>query len=189
MVTFTLSSCTGKAPLTMSLPVHGRVVADRLVPRIEIHVPGDAPDRKLAALTTAGIGGAARAVVRTLAEVTLTINDEASTASKLAPVICVSAWRSSLFQRSSGAPLRYQEEPLSASIMPYFLRARRITWLAAEYLEISKSARRRKRWPMGGYWAPVRDDASCLAGQINTFRVCGTVKRMACRISPANTSS
>ena len=75
----------------------------------------------------------------------------ASTASKFEPKIVVSLWRSSLFQASLGAPEMYQEEPLSASIMPYCLSAVKITWLAGEKPEMSKLAFRRKRAPMGGY--------------------------------------
>src|SRR5581483_4209082 len=54
---------------------------------------------------------------------------------------------------------------------------------------MSKLAFSRKRAPMGGYCAPVREDASWRAGQTYEFCVCGTVKRIACRIAPAVISS
>lgn len=57
-------------------------------------------------------------VCRAWPELGSTINGETSTASKFDPVIPVKAWRSSLFQRESGAPEMYQDEPLSASTMP-----------------------------------------------------------------------
>ena len=72
-----------------------------------------------------------------------------------------------------------QAEPLSASIMPYSLRACRITRTAGEKPEASKPARSRKRCPMGGYWAPVSDEAKCLAGQTYDLRVSGAVNRRA----------
>ena len=53
----------------------------------------------------------------------------------------------------------YHEEPLSARIMPYFLRAVRITLLSLEKPEMSKLAFKRKRWPIGGYCWPVKLDA------------------------------
>src|ERR1700733_3146269 len=87
------------------------------------------------------------------------ISPETSTASKSDPWILPRLCKSSLLQRESGAPERYQAEPLSAIIIPYFLSASRMIWLVGEKLEISKSARSRKRTPMGGYCAPVRLDA------------------------------
>jgi len=53
----------------------------------------------------------------------LTIKGETSTASKLEPAILFRTCRSSLLQRESGAPEMYQDDPLSASIMPYCLSA------------------------------------------------------------------
>ena len=47
-----------------------------------------------------------------------TISVVASTASKFDPVMVVKTCRSSLFQRESGAPEMYHDDPLSASIMP-----------------------------------------------------------------------
>src|SRR5437868_13691557 len=87
------------------------------------------------------------------------ISPETSTTSKSEPWTRPRSCNSSLFQRESGAPERNQEEPLSAIIIPYFLSAFRMIWLAGEKLEISKSARSRKRTPIGGYCAPVRLDA------------------------------
>ena len=52
------------------------------------------------------------------AESGLTIREDTSTASKLDPATWSSSLRTSLFQRESGAPEMYQEEPLSARIMP-----------------------------------------------------------------------
>ena len=49
------------------------------------------------------------------------------TTSKSAAVRLPRLCRSSLSQRSSGAPLMYMDEPLSAMIIPYFFSARRIT--------------------------------------------------------------
>src|ERR1017187_1854232 len=74
-----------------------------------------------------------------------TIKEETSTASKAAPVICPNSWRSSLFQRSSGTPDRYQLDPLSARIIPYFFSAVRITCTSGENDEMSKLALSRKR--------------------------------------------
>lgn len=54
------------------------------------------------------------------------------TTSKLKPLIFLSMPRSSLLQRGSGAPLKNQPGPLSATNIPYFFRARRITWFPAE---------------------------------------------------------
>ena len=52
------------------------------------------------------------------------------TTSKFEPKIVFSIPRSSLLHRGSGAPLKNHPGPLSATNMPYFFRARRITWLA-----------------------------------------------------------
>ena len=60
-----------------------------------------------------------------------TIRDYTSTASKAEPVTLFSLFRVSLFQRESGSPEMNQAEPLSAIIMPYFFRARRITCTSA----------------------------------------------------------
>lgn len=54
------------------------------------------------------------------------------TTSKFAPLIVFNMPRSSLLQRESGAPLKNQPGPLSATNIPYFFSARRITWFAAE---------------------------------------------------------
>ena len=83
----------------------------------------------------------------------------ASTASKFEPSSCPSVWRLSLFQRASGLPEMYQAEPLSASMIPYFFMARRITCTSAGYDEMSKLAFRRKRSPIRGYCVPVSDEA------------------------------
>src|SRR5690349_11569327 len=72
------------------------------------------------------------------------------TTSKLAAVIFFRLLRSELFQRLSGAPLIKIPLPLSARIMPNFLSAVRITWLAGEKPDMSKSALSRSRVPIGG---------------------------------------
>src|SRR5664280_303718 len=92
-------------------------------------------------------------------ELESTINEDSSTASKADPGICPNSWRASLFQRSSGTPDRYQLEPLSARIIPYFFSARRITCTSGEKGEMSKFDLSRKGCPMGGYCVPVRLDA------------------------------
>src|ERR1700683_5536308 len=90
-----------------------------------------------------------------------------SITSKSAAVTLPRLWRSSLFQLSSGAPLMYMEEPLSAMIIPYFLSAVRITWLAAENEEISTLVLSRRRIPIGAASALVEFAAQCEAGGMN----------------------
>lgn len=72
------------------------------------------------------------------------------TTSKSEPLIVFKVLNSSSFQRGSGAPLRNQLEPLSASIIPCFFNALRITCIAGEKREMSKEAFKRTRIPMGG---------------------------------------
>ena len=61
-------------------------------------------------------------------ELGLTIKEETSTASKSEPFTNFnSLTKTSLFQRGSGTPEMYQALPLSARIIPYFLKARTIT--------------------------------------------------------------
>src|ERR1017187_3503944 len=74
-----------------------------------------------------------------------TIKEDTSTASKADPGISPNSCRSSLFQRSSGTPDRYQLDPLSARIIPYFFSAVRITCTSGENDEMSKLALSRKR--------------------------------------------
>ena len=57
----------------------------------------------------------------------LTMREDTSTASKSDPFTSFISLKTSLFQRGSGAPEMYQALPLSARIIPYVLRARRIT--------------------------------------------------------------
>src|SRR6185436_4288685 len=60
----------------------------------------------------------------------------------------------------------YQADPLSASMIPYFFIARRMTWTSGGYGVMSKLAFKRSRSPMRGYWDPVRlDDQSRHDGQ------------------------
>src|SRR5690606_29123425 len=82
---------------------------------------------------------------RTRPESSSTISDDTSTASKSAPLICLRSRRASSSQRSSGAPERNQEEPLSARIIPYVLRASATTLACSENPDVSKSGRRRNR--------------------------------------------
>src|ERR1700733_9649640 len=72
-----------------------------------------------------------------------TIKEDTSTASKADPGISPNSCRSSLFHRSSGTPDRYQLEPLSARIIPYFFRAVRITCTSVGKDEMSKHDLRR----------------------------------------------
>src|SRR5215470_12370656 len=58
--------------------------------------------------------------------------------------------KSSSLQRESGAPLTYQPEPLSASNIPCFIIARRITRMVGENDVVSKLDLRRTRIPIGG---------------------------------------
>ncbi len=61
-------------------------------------------------------------------ELGLTMREDTSTASKSDPFTSFNSLnRTSLSQRGSGTPEMYQALPLSARIIPYFLRARRIT--------------------------------------------------------------
>ncbi len=95
------------------------------------------------------VGGPATAY-----EVDDTLSDDTSTASKADPATVRRAPRSVSFQPGSGAPLRNQGEPLSASTMPCCLRARSTTWLAAENPLMSNDAFSRNHAPMGGSEAP-----------------------------------
>ena len=72
------------------------------------------------------------------------------TTSKFEPLIVFRVLSSSSFQRGSGAPLTNQFEPLSATIIPCFFIARRITCIAGENPEISNDAFSRTRMPIGG---------------------------------------
>src|SRR6266550_2330105 len=77
------------------------------------------------------------------------------TTSKFEPLIVFNVFNSLSFQRGSGAPLKYQLEPLSATIIPNFFMARRITCIAGEKPEISNEAFNRTRMPIGGRFALV----------------------------------
>src|SRR5262245_9437934 len=83
----------------------------------------------------------------------------ASTASKFEPRSWPSVCRLSSFQRGSGLPEMYQADPLSASMIPYFFIARRMTCTSGGNGETSKLALRRNRSPMRGYCEPVSDEA------------------------------
>jgi hypothetical protein len=78
---------------------------------------------------------------------------------------------------------------LSARIIPYFFSAVRITWFWGEKEEILKPAFSRSRVPIAGALGSVTEDAQCDAGGVKALRVTGTVKRSACFIAPAATSS
>ncbi len=58
----------------------------------------------------------------------------------------------------------YQFEPLSATIIPYFFNARRITCIAGEKLEMTNEDFSRTRMPIGGKLTLVLLLAKCLAG-------------------------
>src|SRR5580693_3287599 len=102
-----------------------------------------------------------------------------STTSKSAAVTLLRLCRSLLFQLSSGAPLMYIEDPLSAMIIPYFLSAVRITWFAAENPEMSKLAFRRSRMPIGAASEFDEFDAQCVAGGVKAALLDCKVKRSA----------
>src|ERR1700680_1526307 len=102
-----------------------------------------------------------------------------STTSKSAAVTLPRLCRSLLFQLSSGAPLMYIEEPLSALIIPYFLSAVRITWFATENDEMSKLALSRRRMPIGAADAFDEFAAQCDAGGVNAARLDCSVNRSA----------
>src|SRR5207249_4799526 len=70
--------------------------------------------------------------------------------SKSDPLMLRILARSSSGQRVSGAPEMYQFDPLSATIIPYFLSAVNITCTGAGYPETSTEALRRTRNPIGG---------------------------------------
>src|SRR6185369_14793341 len=72
------------------------------------------------------------------------------TTSKSDPFSVLSWFNSSSSQRISGAPLKYQLEPLSARIIPYFFIARRMTCIAGVNPEMLKLAFNRTFIPMGG---------------------------------------
>ena len=78
--------------------------------------------------------------------------------------------------------------PLSARINPYFFIAFRMAWFAGENVETSKLDFSRNLIPIG-----IGDvlfvPAQWVAGLTNADVVLGTVKRIACLIDPAATSS
>ena len=91
------------------------------------------------------VGGGSSTAPDVWPELGSTIKEETSTASKAAPEICENSCRASLSQRSSGTPDRYQLDPLSARIIPYFFSALRITRTSGEKGEMSKLDLSRKR--------------------------------------------
>jgi len=111
------------------------------------------------------------------------------TTSRSAPVMFPKACRSSSSQPGSGQPVRYQAEPLSARIIPYFLRPRRMTWAWGPKPEMSLEAFRRTRMPMGGALGSLDRPAIWVAGSTKDLAAAGTVNRRACLTSPAATSS
>src|SRR5438552_2269104 len=86
----------------------------------------------------------------------------------------------SMFQRLSYEPLMYISEPLSATINPYFMKARKIFCTSAEKPEMFVVDLSRRRAPIGG--ALAFDPASCDAGYTCPF-VSRTVTRNAWPIS------
>jgi hypothetical protein len=83
-----------------------------------------------------------------------TLRLDTSTASNAEPGTDRSAFRSVLFQLGSGTPLMNQAEPLSASTIPCFLSARRMTWFCGEKPLTSKLALSLNHVPIGGSEAP-----------------------------------
>src|SRR6476619_5237863 len=79
-----------------------------------------------------GGGGGGGGAPATAYDVFDTFRLETSTASNAEPGTVFKRLRSELFQPGSGAPLMKSDEPLSASTIPCFLSARRITWFWAE---------------------------------------------------------
>src|SRR6185437_10089422 len=113
----------------------------------------------------------------------------ASTASKLAPVSDFRSSSASSFHRLSGAPEKNQLDPLSERIRPYRFIASAMIRACFDMCDVSTVDFSRNRAPIGGSAASVLDDAACRAGQMNVFRVRGTVNRIAWSTCPAATSS
>src|SRR6185437_9426384 len=125
----------------------------------------------------------------------LTWSTEVSTTSKLPPATDFSSSSTVSGHAVSETPWKYQLLPPSASTSPYFLNARRITWVRGSKCEMSNEALRRKRAPIGG-----RDELVLLpelwrAGQRYSMpfalrpQMAEAVKRIAWSIEPAATSS
>ena len=93
-------------------------------------------------------------------------SDEVLTTSKSLPVMAPSACRSSLFQRLSGTPLRYQAEPLSATMPPKVCNATMIGRTEAGKAFGSTDFLSRSHAPMGGAEALAVDPAWWRAGQM-----------------------
>src|SRR5262249_11286072 len=94
----------------------------------------------------------------------LTIRLETSTASKSEPVRPPSAWSASLLHRLSGAPERYQGDPLSARITPYVFMAWATirAWVGSPEMSTVDLSRSRRR--IGGSDGLDDDDAKWVAG-------------------------
>src|SRR5262249_27213859 len=108
-----------------------------------------------------------------------------STASNADPGTDFIWLRSSSFQRVLAAPVMYHEEPLSATIIPYFFSAFRMTSDWPWNRDKSYDAFSRNRKPIGGSLGSVDDDAKCAAGRMNPPCVSGTVKPRAGSMCPA----
>src|SRR4051812_13298011 len=91
-------------------------------------------------------------------------------------------------QPSCDSPVKYQSEPLSARMIPYFFIAIMIASAGPENGAVSNVALSRRRSPMGGSDGAAFP-AAWVAGWMYPFDVLDTVKRMAWRISPAIASS
>ena len=72
---------------------------------------------------------------------------------------------------------------------PYFFSACRMTWFVCEKPEISKLDFKRMRMPIGAALGSVELAAQWDAGGVKAARLCCSVKRIACLIDPAATSS
>ena len=134
-------------------------------------------------------GGGGGGAPATAYDVLDTFRLETSTASNAEPGTVRSACRPESFQPGSGAPLRNHGDPLSASTIPCFLSARRITWFCAEKPLMSKLGLEPEPGPHRRIRGAARLAALWLAGQTYAFAVRGAVKRMTWSIAPLATSS
>src|SRR5207245_9245524 len=95
-------------------------------------------------------GFGAGATVRALPEFGSIINEEASTPSKAPAGTVFSSSSIAVGQPFSAVPVKYQSEPLSATINPYFFIAVRTTLVSERKPDRLKPDFSRKRAPIGG---------------------------------------
>src|SRR5581483_2260364 len=153
----------------------GRVVA---VGRAVVFVAGGA--------VVAGAGGGDDA---TRPEFGSATSDEVSRASKAPAGIVFSSSRRPVSQPGSDVPVKYQFEPLSATIRPWRCMARSTTWVSGRKCEMSNDALSRNHAPIGGSVGSAAAPAWWRAGQTKRRSVRAAVMRMAWSTSPAATSS